>query len=338
MRRSSTAITSRPTGLGCVVLSLYSLLVSYRRYSVTDTLATIPVALLLAYVVIRIDRGMPRTLRGAGAGGGRKRRKVATKKPRFQLVLHPINHFGEKLRWILDLVGAEYEETNVGAIFLFLLRGRSVPWLVDRYSHSIIGNSDEAVAYVGAVVSPENALCHRTKETVEWESALNRLGHAIQGFAYSYVLEMKSSEMSLTAWGAYETEFVPWIDRTTLKLSYPLLRRVMMYVMRTDSMKEKYRSIIEEFLDQTDAILSRSEFLVSSRLTYVDIAMASLLAPLMPDTICFAKPKSKYAGGRFASFSQMQSPPPPPLADFERKLLDRPTGKAVVRLYDKLRR
>ncbi|MEM1182916.1 MAG: hypothetical protein AAGM22_31520, partial [Acidobacteriota bacterium] len=163
------------------------------------TLAALPAALAVAYVVARLDRGTPATMLGVAPGDVKKRlAKHRHYRPRFHLVSHPINHFGEKVRWVLDLLEAPYEETDVGAILVVLLRGRSVPWLVDRQSHSIVGNSDEIVAFAGAVVAPTIAdplkrraaetLCRRTAETMRWEADLNALGHALQGFAYGIAL------------------------------------------------------------------------------------------------------------------------------------------------------
>ena len=58
----------------------------------------------------------------------------------------PINHFGERVRWALDLIKAPYEEYTVGGLISAFLRGRSVPHLIDRKALSMIGNSDECLA------------------------------------------------------------------------------------------------------------------------------------------------------------------------------------------------
>ena len=156
---------------------------------------------------------------------------------RFTLVAHPINHYGEKLRWCLDLVGAPYVESNIGAIILLLFRGRSVPWLVDHLSCSLIGNSEEATGYLLGVYVPTlpeptrtqaTRLLERTDEAIKWEAKLNTLGHLIQGAAYYYMLQSKSGERGcLTAWGAYEPH-VPFFHRWALRLLFkPVLRSFM---------------------------------------------------------------------------------------------------------------
>merc|ERR1719204_2299832 len=101
----------------------------------------------------------------------------------------PINHFGERLRWCMDLVGAPYEEIDVGGILSIFGRARSVPWLEDRQSCSLIGNSDECMMYIGAVhvgALPAGstkdkcvALFQRNPDTLLWEARLNACGHAI---------------------------------------------------------------------------------------------------------------------------------------------------------------
>ena len=146
--RSPTAIASAPAFLVALAMSLFALVVSALALSPTSALMLLPLAATCAYVVARIHRGAPVTLRGVVTSASesstqRSQTNSRTKEPRFLLVAMPVNHFGEKLRWCLDLLGAPYEESTVGGLLSAFLRGRSVPWLVDRQSCSIIGNSDE---------------------------------------------------------------------------------------------------------------------------------------------------------------------------------------------------
>ena len=109
---------------------------------------------------------------------------------RFQLVTMPLNHYGEKCRFVLDLLGAPYEEADVPGILTIFLRGRSLPWLTDRLSVSHIGNSDQILQFLSAAYVPSmpagrraaaETLLRRTDETIAWEDKLNGLGHAVQG-------------------------------------------------------------------------------------------------------------------------------------------------------------
>lgn len=339
---ATTGVASRPALLASVTMSSYAVWVAYKRYSVMETITTLPCALVAAWAVCRADRGMPPTLRGVVAATTGK--ECRARGPRFQLVAHPINHFGEKLRWMLDLAGAPYEEANVGAIILSVFRGRSVPWLVDRHASTIIGNSDEAVAYVGAVCAPLDPLFRRTRETMAWEPKLNMLGHAMQGFGYSCALDPAASNIfSLVAWGAHDPT-VPVLDRLLVRMLYPILNRGMRRIFKIDSpsIRTSYQRTIDAVLDEADAVLEKAPFLAGSTLTYVDITFASLLAPLMFTSITFSTPRSKYANGRFVSFSNVfrdhpDAVVPKDIFQFERNLLVRPSGRHVQRLYDEHR-
>ena len=354
--RSSTRVTSGPAVVVVVVLSCSNLWAS--RFSTLDTLSGLLIAVVVSYVVARGLRGMPATLAGVEAAqeatmetrqGKAKLRKIQSRRgrPRFQLIAHPINHFfGEKVRWILDLLDVDYEEADVGGIILAFSRGRSVPWLVDRESISVIGNSDEIVSYLGAVVAPENVLCQRTAATMKWEADLNAFGHAMQGVGYGLALAATEPRVQRArrtmAWGAYETDMVPFLDRCILQLCCPVLKVGMTYVMRLHDPKVRaaFQSTMNTVLDKADAALTTLPFLTGNSLTYVDIALASLLGVLLPTTVAFSKPKSLW--GRFTSFTHLPFNPeldlPPALLAFEQDVLHRPVGQHVLRLFNAARR
>jgi len=366
MDRCSTAVTWKPAFWTATVLAAYSAGVSFGAVGFWGTVAGLPVAVAVAYVVARFDRGMPATLVGVAAGDVKKRlAKHRNYRPRFQLVSHPINHFGEKVRWVLDLLEAPYEETDVGAILVVLMRGRSVPWLVDRQSNSVIGNSDEIVAYLGAVVAPATAdekkrlaaetLCRRTVATMAWEADLNALGHAIQGFAYGLALTAPAPYrragrlVALTAWGAFEKSLVPCFDRCALVACYPIIQRFMARALKLHdpSRKAAFRRTLDDVLARADGALRKgSGYLAGDALTYVDIAFASLLAAVLPTALVFnADEPTLWARGRFRSFSRLQGRTassssskkkalfPPALLAFEHDVLSRPVGKHVLRLF-----
>ena len=58
---------------------------------------SLPAQWVAAFVVCRAIRGMPMTMSGTtGLHGPRNK----TGNPRYQLVTMPLNHFGEKVRWV----------------------------------------------------------------------------------------------------------------------------------------------------------------------------------------------------------------------------------------------
>ena len=140
----------------CVVFvhSGASLAFAFYNFSVLQVAFCLPFVVLASAVAARAIRGDPATLGGIRVGlqdrklfhhavdvlEGKKDR------PQYALIAMPINHFGERVRWVLDLIGADYEEFTVGGLISAFLRGRSVPHLIDRKSCSMIGNSDECIA------------------------------------------------------------------------------------------------------------------------------------------------------------------------------------------------
>ncbi|CAE7560636.1 unnamed protein product [Symbiodinium pilosum] len=271
---------------------------------------------------------------------------------RFLFVAMPINHFGERVRWTLDLIGAPYEEYTVGGLISAFLRGRSVPQLVDRKSCSMIGNSDECLAYLSAAYAPSIAdtrlrakalsFLRFDEQTMAWDVKLNQLGHLVQGWAYFYVLALDMTpEGCLTAWGAFEPK-VPLMHRLILKFGHPFLRKFMRLVfeLSNEEVRDRRRKMIESILDEADATLSKQKFLAGDDLSHVDITFSALLAPLLGARLVFA-PKSSYANGRFSSFNgamdRMSDKWPRALLEFEQSLLKRPCAKHCISLYESLR-
>jgi glutathione S-transferase len=342
-KRSSTAVTSFAALVAVACLSLFSLGIAYFQPSPWLTLTLLPCPMLIAYAVARVVVGMPPTIMGVSG------RAPSTRpgQPRYQLVAMPINHFGEKLRWCMDLLGLDYEESTVGGILSIFVRGRSVPWLVDRQSCSLIGNSDEALAYLSAVHVPvlrgqaavaARALLSRDETTIAWEERLNALGHAIQGWGYYYLLSDKTdSDLSWRYWGGAEPH-VPRLDRLALRLGYPILKGLMRRAFVLDDvarLKQRYETILS-VLEEADASLEQhgGQYLTGPHLSYVDIGFCALVAPLLASTVT-----PLWAKGRFTSFAPLQHHPnrPAELLDVERAIRERPCGMHVERLYRDLR-
>ncbi|TDJ64667.1 MAG: hypothetical protein E2O35_08450 [Proteobacteria bacterium] len=338
-QRSSTAVTSFPALVACMTLGTFSLAVAYFTLPPLLTLLLLPLPVLLTYAVARAAVGLPPTIMGVEG----KAPAVPRGQQRYQLVAMPINHFGEKLRWCMDLLAVDYEESNVGGILSIFARGRTVPWLVDRLSCSLIGNSDEALCYLSAVHVPSMqgeaaqkgvALLRRSAGTMAWEERLNALGHAIQGWAYYYLLARNADpDITLRYWGAKEPT-VPWMHRLALQLGYPLFKGLMRkaFTLHDESARQKRYDTIVAVLDDADAALEQSgaKHLTGESISYVDISFCALVGPLLPSTII-----PLWANGRFASFAPLQDHPsmPTELTDFEQALRRRPCGQYVERMF-----
>lgn len=271
------------------------------------------------------------------------------KEKRYQLVLMPLNHFGEKARFILDLIDAPYEEVNIFGILCIFLRGRSIPWLIDKKSCSCIGNSDQILSYMNAEHVPTmtkekrvaaEILLRRTDATISWEEKLNGLGHAVQGYAYYYVLHKDSSiDFPLATWGGFEPH-VPFEQRFLLRLTTPVLKIAMrgVFALDDENLRDTRRKLITNCWDDIDEALKQNggPYIMGKDMTYIDITFATLMYPMLS---CMMSPMSKWANGRFTSFLQYEGESPhtkfKELHEFEEELKKRPCGMLLQRVYDR---
>ncbi|CAE7240478.1 CDC123 [Symbiodinium natans] len=320
------------------VLACLCLVVSAAQISLGAVLCL----LIVAGLAIRAYVGVPPTLKG-----NMLPRRYGGK--RFELIAMPVNHFGEKVRFCLDLLGLPYEETTYCGILNILLFGQSVPQLNDRQSCSHIGNSDEILRYLYGLYSASNkaaeAFLKQTEATLEWELVLNKLGHAIQGWAYYYLLGKGfSSEFALVCWGVYD-EKCPLVQRCLMKACTAPVKAFMRSAFKLDrsSLRDERKAIIDEALTRVDAAVGPDGkgYIVGDQLTYVDITFASLVAPLMANGFLFQDP-CLWARGRFRSFAEAGNRGtartlPPEVQVFEQDLARRPCGKFVTRIYNSYR-
>ena len=165
-----------------------------------------------------------------------------------------------------------------------------MPSLEDAWTCSSIGNSDEILKYVAAVDgSLGPAALASSAATAEWEGDLNALGHAVQGYAYYYILDGSAGhrQFGLRAWGAYEP-LVPLLDRALVWACFPLLRLAVRRAFGLRSTRERDTSlgVITRVLDRADAALARSEYLTGSSMSWVDMAFCALTARSSSTSAC----------------------------------------------------
>jgi glutathione S-transferase len=350
----TTSLTSWRVGLSVIIFSGYALLVSSFQLSVVLVTILLPIVTLLTYILIRILLStFPSTMNSPNS--------LST---RYRLVAMPISHFSEKARWCMDLIGVPYEEMNVGGLLSLFFRNRTVPWLVDFQSNSTIGNSDEILMYLSAVYVPTlsgtqksqaQSLLLRNEETIRWEKELNKFGHAIQGWAYHYLLDPKiSAEYTLRAWGALDPH-VSTFERLFLRLVHPIFRKFLTVGLSLQdpvkqASREKTIFSLLEMIDQHFEKNPTARYLMGDHLSYVDIVFCSLAAPLLFFTLVCPSPsqpnqRSFYAKNRFSSFvitsqakyQDLQNGYPKELVEFETNVLSRPCGGYLVRMYQETR-
>lgn len=274
---TSTSISGGVAAVCVGLFSCYAVAVSYCQLDVATTLAWLPIVALLNFAVVRLSRGFyPSTF---NTDIHREQHSVLTAK-RFQLVGMPISHFVEKVRWCMDIIRCPYEEVTVGGLLTMFGRGRSVPFLLDSQSCSVIGNSDEILMYLHGVfvpallaslppssVDPSSAakrlaiekLFERNYETLEFEKELNTFGHAIQGWAYSYHLALfgnPNPAVTFLAWGGAEPR-VPLLHRLLITALYPVFKIALniTFQLYDEKLREERREVIRVMLDKVDAML-----------------------------------------------------------------------------------
>jgi glutathione S-transferase len=336
-----------------LVYAILGLVIAYFRLSVLTSF----VAILIVAGVWRAMKGSPATMRSVLRPPGQAQSSLSKpnapprSRPRFILHAMPINHFGEKVRWALDRAGVHYEEVTRVGILWIALSGTSVPSLVDRWTASTIGNSDEILLYVSAVdatLSPRaRAMLAHTAATAEWTAPLNELGHAIQGWAYHELMcsSMSTAALALRAWGAYEPT-VPLLERAAIRALFPLIVAYFrsFWQMSGSAERDRRRAVIERVCASADDALAKTGGgLCGPTISFIDLAFAALLAPLFVTSIVPAPSTSArcaYANGRFTSFtlspvawSQHVAAVPPAMLEMEAALLQRPCGQHVQRLY-----
>ncbi|CAE8642363.1 unnamed protein product [Polarella glacialis] len=321
------------------VFSIFWISGAYFQWSVLTVLLLLPLAVVIVWTAIRARVGVPQS------------HVYADPRPRFQLISLPGSHYGEKVRWILDLLQAPYEECVVGGFLTSFFRGRSLPILVDRKGCATIGNSPEIIMYLGAVHAPsiedpvlrQNALklMKRDEETVKWEQRLQNIGVAIQGWGYLQTMKHDPAGIiSKHLWGVY-TPQVTWLERTILDKCSTWFKEVLhndtsSFLKLTDEdLQERRLQELSKALDEVDAALAKHKFITGDHLSYIDIGFAAQAAPLMPYSVLLAKPNSLFANGRFPEFSDAREiwPQGPEGKKMEDNLHKRPCGQLALRLY-----
>jgi hypothetical protein len=157
------------------------------------------------------------------------------KVPELELETISISHFVEKVRWCMDRLGVDYREKPVGGTLGAFFLGRTVPLLKIRSGavRSSIGNSPEILRYLWGRYTAESgdqaAFLEPTAERLEFEHRIDRCGVNLQVWVYHHMLEDR--ELTLHAWGCNSRE-IPWWQRISLKLLFPVLRILIRMVFR----------------------------------------------------------------------------------------------------------
>ncbi len=202
--------------------------------------------------------------------------------PDLRLETIGASHFVEKVRWCLDVLGAEYRETqNVGVLGAFFA-GRTVPRLHVRTGSvtSVIGDSPHILRYLwgchAAEYGERAAFLEPTREATALEAELDAYGVLQQQWIYHHILDDRA--LTLHAWGADDASLPLW-QRLAARGLFPLLRILMRRAFRLSP--ERHGTIverIEDVLGKMEARLGdgREHLLGGSEASFVDYTLAAL--------------------------------------------------------------
>ncbi len=236
-----------------------------------------------------------------------------------------ISHYCEKARWALDYANIPYRTRNllVGPHLKQIKKiapDSSVPVLKieDRY----IQGSDKILDYVdttakdAGLTPADSSLAQQARQ---WESFADRyLGEPVRCLLYHDVLE--KPHILLPLW----LDQGPFYGRLFYLLAYQKLKAVIRVRMHVN---EKTAALsmrgIERGIKRLDAALTESDYLAGPSFSRADLAVCSLLAPLL----C-----PEQSGYRWHDDMS------PALTEFRQSLLTSATGRWVLTTYEKHRR
>lgn len=151
----------------------------------------------------------------------------------------------------------------------------------------------------------------------DWQTYNGGMGTAVADFAYYYLLPDRA--LMQPVFGAP----VPWIERTLLPLTYPVLRGLLTLGLKLSAERAAAAdTAIRATIDGADRrIADGRTYLVGDRLTLSDIAICAAIAPLL---------LPRGYGALMPPVAAM----PAPLRGLIEELRARPIAGFVQRLYD----
>lgn len=201
----------------------------------------------------------------------------------LKLYQFPISNYCEKARWALDIKELPYRKVNLlpgphAKKAKKMASDSSVPIL--EHDGKFIQDSAAIISYLDDKFSrrqltPEDP--DEAKLAAAWESFADReIGPAVRLLCYYTLLDHKDLVLPML------TQDGPWYGGFMMKSAYPKMARVMRERMNiNDESAKKAQATISTALDNIIETLDGKEFLVGNTFTRADLAVASLLGPLV---------------------------------------------------------
>ncbi|NIZ13876.1 glutathione binding-like protein [Phaeobacter sp. HF9A] len=234
-------------------------------------------------------------------------------------------------RWLLSHYGVAYTERPHAPVF-HVLALKS--WGVSAEGYPLMVSADRQQKYPGVdpitealdpTMSAELRLWPDKATQADLWAEVNSLqhearftiGNAVVNWSYWNLLKYKS-----VVWPSLTTS-VPWYEKLTCALAFPLIRGLMYKGLKLDqSVADQALQQIYVGFDRFDARLADGRsYLAGDRLTFADLALAASLAPMI------------LAQGYHGMLPD-EARCPVFMQEVYKSLRQRPTGQFVQRMYD----
>ena len=198
----------------------------------------------------------------------------------------PISHYSEKIRWALDYKGiAHTKKTLMPGLHIKKMvkyTGQSsVPVL--KFENKYFHDSTKILDFLEAQfpekpLTPPNS--DQAEELKEWEIfADTQIGPHVRTHIYHHLLERPDIVIG------YFSQAGPFYGRMLLTLIYPkLVLKMRKYMNINQETANNAKVQLDESINKLTLALEGKNFLVGNTFTRADLAVASLLAPLLMPT------------------------------------------------------
>ena len=199
------------------------------------------------------------------------------------LYVFAISHYCEKARWALDYLGVDYELRHVapgehGEIAKKLGAPQSsVPYLA--IDGRVIQGSADIISWAEKESSSGKSLTPDAEACAEIEQRIDDVaGVHVRRFYYSEALVEHPSTIR-----PLFTQDLPLLKKLMISLAWGKIRKIMIDRMDLGTRQgEESKNILDEELNWVDGLLADGRsYLVGDRFSRADIAVASILAPLV---------------------------------------------------------
>lgn len=231
----------------------------------------------------------------------------------------------ETTRLVTRYYGIDVTERDhllVSAIVRTLLRGGNghVPLLHGKgfaitSPYPIAQHFDATLPAARRLIPTEQPLASQV--ATDWQTYNGGMGADVAVFAYQHLLPQRALMQPIFA------APVPWLERTLLPLTYPILRAFVAFGLKLSAERAAAAEVrIRATFDATDKrIADGRTYLAGDRLTIGDIALCGAFAPLL---------LPRGYGALMPPVEAM----PEPLKSLMEEVRTRPTAAFVQRLYD----